>query len=164
MTTEPDLFRIKKAQTDDLDTLMALYGHLHPDEPVNNGPTLARKWAEIEAHPGLTVFLGVMNDVAIATCTLVVVPNLTRRFAPYALIENVVTHTDFRQRGYGQKVLSTAIDDAWATGCYKVMLLTGATEPATLSFYRRAGFETTKTGFQIRAPGFRKPKARPDQA
>ena len=100
-----------------------------------------------------------MNDVAVATCTLVVVPNLTRRCAPYALIENVVTHTDFRQLGFGQKVLAAAIDAAWAKGCYKIMLLTGSTEPATLSFYRRAGFEATKTGFQIRAPGFSKSAA-----
>lgn len=30
------------------------------------------------------------------------------------------------------------------------MLMTGSKNPATLAFYERAGFEQTKTGFQIR--------------
>jgi hypothetical protein len=30
------------------------------------------------------------------------------------------------------------------------MLLTGSKNPATLSFYEGAGFEQSKTGFQIR--------------
>lgn len=163
MFTETDLFRVKTAGTRDLATLVELYRHLHTDDTLDDEPLLAQTWTEIQAHPGLTIFLGVMNSVTVATCTLVVVPNLTRRCTPYALIENVVTHTDFRQRGFGRKVLSAAIDAAWAKGCYKVMLLTGSTEPATLSFYRRAGFEATKTGFQIRAPGLRKSKTRSDQ-
>jgi hypothetical protein len=30
------------------------------------------------------------------------------------------------------------------------MLLTGSKDPGTLAFYREAGFEQNKTGFQIR--------------
>ena len=39
---------------------------------------------------------------------------------------------------------------AWAAGCYKVMLMTGSQRDSTLGFYRAAGFEQSKTGFQIR--------------
>jgi hypothetical protein len=34
--------------------------------------------------------------------------------------------------------------------CYKVMLLTGSKNPATLKFYSDVGFEQNKTGYQIR--------------
>ncbi|MFM7304986.1 MAG: GNAT family N-acetyltransferase, partial [Alphaproteobacteria bacterium] len=32
----------------------------------------------------------------------------------------------------------------------KVMLMTGSRQPSTLKFYENAGFEQTKTGFQMR--------------
>jgi GNAT superfamily N-acetyltransferase len=69
---------------------------------------------------------------------------------PYALIENVVTHTDHRNRGFGKAILKAATERAWVEGCYKVMLMTGSKRPSTIAFYGAAGFEQTKTGFQIR--------------
>ena len=47
-------------------------------------------------------------------------------------------------------MLRTAIDAAWQAGCYKVMLMTGSTNPATHRFYVGAGFQQSKTGYQIR--------------
>jgi hypothetical protein len=35
-------------------------------------------------------------------------------------------------------------------GSYKVMLMTGSKDLATLAFYTSAGFEQSKTGFQVR--------------
>jgi GNAT superfamily N-acetyltransferase len=55
-----------------------------------------------------------------------------------------------RGRGYGKATLDFATTHAWQQGCYKVMLMTVSKEAATLEFYRRAGFEQTKTGFQKR--------------
>ena len=79
-----------------------------------------------------------------------VVPNLTRSGRPYGLIENVVTHADHRVRGYGKQLLQAAITAAWDADCYKVMLMTGSKEPSTLAFYASAGFEQSKTRFQVR--------------
>jgi GNAT superfamily N-acetyltransferase len=72
--------------------------------------------------------------------TLVVIPNLTRNGASYALIENVVTHRDaIAKRGHAAAALiAHAIETAWDAGCYKVMLLTGSKDPATLRFYETA--------------------------
>ena len=102
--------------------------------------------------------VAVEDGLIVASCTLVVVPNLTRGARSYGLIENVVTHAAFRRRGLGRRVLHHALAMAWELRCYKVMLLTGSREESTLRFYERAGFKRgVKTGFiaypNDRAPG-----------
>ncbi len=98
------------------------------------------RFSAILAQPGMTVFIGVAGEIAAATVTLIIVPNLTRNGASYALIENVVTHADHRKQGYAGRVIQHAIAQAWNAGCYKVMLLTGSKNPATLRFYENCGF------------------------
>ena len=84
----------------------------------------------------------------VSSCVCVIVPNLTRGARPYALIENVVTHQDYRGRGYASACLDFACKLAQAEHCYKIMLMTGAKDEKTLSFYRRAGFVSDeKTAF-----------------
>jgi GNAT superfamily N-acetyltransferase len=101
-------------------------------------------------YPGSSILVGIRGDAFVATCTLIVFPNLTRGGAPYALIENVVTDARHRKLGYGRLILEAAMTAAWRRDCYKVMLLTGSKDPATLRFYEEAGFEQSKTGFQAR--------------
>ncbi|MGZ2381302.1 N-acetyltransferase family protein [Rhizobium brockwellii] len=143
-------FIIRAAARSDLPDLMTLYRHLNPTDPVLDEALAEERFSDILAQPGMTVFIGYAGDVAAATVTSVVVPNLTRSGAPYGLIENVVTHADHRKRGYAGAVIHHAIADAWNAGCYKVMLLTGSKNPATLRFYENCGFVQDKTGYQIR--------------
>lgn len=145
-------FIIRPAVRGDLPGLMTLYRQLNPTDPVLDEASAEKRFSAILAQPGMTVFIGFAGDVGAATVTLVVVPNLTRNGASYALIENVVTHADHRRRGYARAVIGHAIADAWNAGCYKVMLLTGSKNPATLRFYENCGFAQDKTGYQIRRP------------
>ena len=141
---------IRVAERCDLGALLKLYPHLNPDDPAVPLARAEEVWDHFLRYPGSGIFLGLVGDDIATTCTLVVIPNLTRGGAPYGLIENVVTHAQYRKKGFGQAVLKAAIAAAWQQGCYKVMLLTGSNDPATLRFYRDVGFQQNKTGFQIR--------------
>ena len=67
---------------------------------------------------------------------------------PYAFVENVVTHADYRKKGYATDCLNYAKHIAKENNCYKMMLLTGSKEESTLNFYRNAGYNSTdKTAF-----------------
>jgi GNAT superfamily N-acetyltransferase len=94
-----------------------------------------------------------VDDVLISSCNMTVIPNLTRGCRPHGVIENVVTHADYRNRGYGRAMLAHALSTAWSEGCYKVMLLSGRKDDATYRFYEAAGFDRhEKQGFIAKPP------------
>jgi len=78
--------------------------------------------------------------VPVATCVLHILSNLTRGARPYGLIENVATHREFRNRGFGTALLDHALECAWEENCYKVMLLSGRSEQNVFRLYEKAGF------------------------
>ena len=141
---------IRAAARGDLQHLTILYAELNARDEVLQQYPAAQIYEQFLAHPGLTIFVAIRNEHAIATATLVVVPNFTRGGRPYAIVENVVTLKDFRGQGLGRSVVKHAIAAAWDANCYKVMLLTGRTDPAVHRFYEGCGFVQNKTGFQIR--------------
>ncbi|MFH6784683.1 MULTISPECIES: GNAT family N-acetyltransferase [Methylobacterium] len=141
---------IRPADRFDLPRLLDLYVHLDPDDARCPPEEAAAILDRLSRDEGSAVLVGAIGEKLVTTCTVVVIPNLTRGGRPYALIENVVTHADHRGAGFGRAVLSAAVGRAWEAGCYKVMLMTGSTKPSTLAFYEAAGFEPSKTGFQVR--------------
>jgi GNAT superfamily N-acetyltransferase len=140
-------FRLVRA--DELEALLDLYTHLNPaDAPLPEAVALRQVWNDFLADSKIRCLVGEVEGRLAASCTLVIIPNLTRGARPYGLIENVVTHTDYRQKGIGTRLLRHALQLAWENNCYKVMLLTGRQEEATLRFYEQAGFQRgVKTGF-----------------
>ncbi|PKA41207.1 GNAT family N-acetyltransferase [Rhizobium sullae] len=144
---------IRSAGPNDLLALLDLYHHLNPDDPAIDPARANERFAAILAQPGMTIFIALADDVPVASATLIITPNPTRNGAPYALIENVITHADHRRKGYGGALIRHACATAWEENCYKVMLLAGSKNPETLRFYENCGFMRDKTGCQIRRPG-----------
>lgn len=141
---------IRRASRSDLPHLLELYPHLDPDDRIPPLDVAERRFEELQKYQGSAIFIGATEGAIVTSCTMIVIPNLTRGGDPYALIENVVTHAAFRGRSFGKQILQAAVAAAWQVDCYKVMLMTGSKKPSTLAFYASAGFEQNKTGFQIR--------------
>lgn len=140
-------FRLIRA--DELSSLLELYQHLNADEPaLPEEEILKQVWNDFLTDPKIHCVVGEVEGRLVASCTLVVVPNLTRGARPYGLIENVITHPDHRKKGFGHSLLRHTLQLAWEKNCYKVMLLTGRKQEETLRFYEKAGFQRgVKTGF-----------------
>ncbi len=146
---------IRALQPNDLESLLALYEHLHrSDIPLPEHQVVTLTWRELMSNPNYRYFGGFLNEQIISSCTLSVIPNLTRGCMPYGLIENVVTHTAHRNKGYGKSILAHALESAWSSGCYKVMLLTGKKDDATLRFYESAGFDRHAKQAFVAKPAF----------
>lgn len=145
---------IRRVEAAELDALLALYKHLHPDDqPLPARREVETVWQAIMANPSHRCF-GLYSEAhLVASCGISLVANLTRGCRPFALIENVVTHAEYRGRGYGQALLAHALAFAWEQGCYKVMLMTSSQDPATLRFYQAAGFDlNAKQAFIAKPP------------
>ena len=139
---------VREAAAGELNALLALYLHLHEDHVPEDTAPFERAWAQIMADDNHHIVVCELEGEIVSSCVCAVIPNLTRGARPYALIENVVTRADCRGRGFASACLNRAVEIARGANCYKVMLLTGAKDEATLNFYRRAGFNSAdKTAF-----------------
>lgn len=140
---------IREINSSDYHGLMELYLHLHETD-VPDYETAAKTWEYILADKNYHIVVAEEDGKLVSSCTVVVVPNLTRGVRPYARVENVVTHADYRGKGLATACLDRAREIAAAAGCYNIALLTGAKDENTLKFYENAGYRRgEKTGFII---------------
>ena len=139
---------IREASPNDLDELLHLYLSLHETAIPEKSPTLQKVWQRMVEDPDHHIIVKVLDGKIVSSCICVVIPNLTRGLRPYALIENVVTHRDFRGKGHASQCLDFAKKIATEANCYKMMLLTGSKKESTWEFYKRAGYNHhDKTAF-----------------
>lgn len=139
---------IREITPADFDGLMQLYTQLHGNPIPEKTPEVLTLWNNILADKNHHIIVAEENGQIASSCVCVIVPNLTHGQRPYALIENVVTDEKHRKKGLATACLDYARALAEQENCYKMMLLTGSKEEATLNFYRKAGYNSTdKTAF-----------------
>lgn len=139
---------IREAVHRDLKEILELYLDLHETEVPNESKQLRDTWEKIMSDSDHHLIVCEVDGKIVSSCVCVVIPNLTRNVRPYAFVENVVTHRDFRGKGYATDCLNYAKKIAQESNCYKMMLLTGSKEAKTLMFYEKAGYNSSdKTAF-----------------
>ncbi len=139
---------IREANKNDLDEILNLYLFLHETDIPKDCEQLRRTWDGIVNDENHHLIVCEIEGKIVASCVCVIIPNLTRNVRPYAFVENVVTHANYRKKGYATECLNYAKQIAKDNNCYKMMLLTGAKDDGTLNFYRSAGYNSVdKTAF-----------------
>lgn len=139
---------VREAYESELQEILRLYLHLHEDHIPEDNKQLQDTWKQILHDPNHHLIVKEEQGKIVSSCVCVIIPNLTRNVRPYAFIENVVTDSAYRGKGYAAECLDYAREIARAQGCYKMMLLTGSKSEKTLDFYRRAGYNSAdKTAF-----------------
>ncbi len=138
---------IRKAKRTDANDLKVLYfehlTHFPPQEEqdMNLWEQLLDKFEKDE-----NMYLLVVEEdgKVVSSVQMVIIESLTHNVRPFAVIENVVTHADYRNRGYASALLEKASETAKEHRCYKVFLETGSNKESTLNFYQKNGFEIDK--------------------
>lgn len=109
----------------DRGSMLDRYQQLSPQVAVADAAQALGIWQDLLARPGVTGLIADHDGQASATCTVVVVPNLTRGGRPYPLIETVVTHSSRRGQGYGRVLRGGAALEAALIAGVRGRLLRG---------------------------------------
>ena len=142
---------IRKASQDDAEFLLDLYtNHLtnYPPEETQDIEKWKALLLKFSADKHYYIFVGEVGGSVVSSITLIIIENLTHNMRPYAIIENVVTHAEHRNKGYASALMQKATETAREHNCYKIMLMTGSKKETTLNFYKNNGFDMNeKTAF-----------------
>ena len=134
---------IRKAISTDANDLKVLYfdylTHFPPKEEqdMNLWRNLLDKF---EKDENMHLLVIEEDGKVVSSIQMAIIESLTHNVRPFAVIENVVTHIDYRNKGYASALLEKASEIAKECRCYKISLETGSNKESTLNFYRKNGF------------------------
>lgn len=142
---------IRKLTKENLPSLLELYIQLDEGNADLTVEASKKIWDEIEEQKNIT-YIGVIDKgKVVATCFVVIIPNLTCHNKPMCFIENVVTDKNYRGQGLGKKVMDEAIRIAKENDCYKAFLESGVQRTEAHKFYEKMGFSSqSKKAFDMR--------------
>ena len=69
---------VRTAGRGDLQGVLALYRHLHPDDPALDPAVAERAWSRLLESGLMTVVVAQAAKRLVSSCTLAIVPNLSR--------------------------------------------------------------------------------------
>jgi len=146
--------KIREVLTSDVLDLQELYLNHLKSKPSLEPPSIENWVSLIDSFikdEDYHLLVGEVEGKVVSTITLIVIRNLTNNLRPYALIENVVTHSAHRNKGYSSALIDFGAKLSKKENCYKIMLMTSSKKESTLNFYRKNGFDINeKTAFIMR--------------
>lgn len=146
--------RIRLATEADLPRIVELLAQLSPDDPGREDTSEPLPYnyhmvfREMAQGRQQLLVAEVRKKIA-GTLALVIVPNLSHRGTPYAIIENVVVDEKQRSKGIGEALIARAVEEARKAGCFKVTLTSNKRRKDAHRFYERLGFARTHEAFRI---------------
>lgn len=134
---------IRQAKPEDAQDLKTLYfdflTHFPPKEEQDMS-LWERQIAKFAQDDKMYLLVVEEDGRAVSSVQVAIVEGLTHNVRPFAVIENVVTHGDYQNRGFASALLERATEISREHNCYKVFLETGSNKESTLNFYRKNGF------------------------
>ena len=141
----------RRIRETELEKLLSLYTHLHDDDLKIDKDTLEIIWQKLLTNDSIVYFVIEQDELLVSSCNLAIIPNLTRGARPIGLIENVVTHRDYRNKGLGKLVVESALNYDKNENCYKVMLLSSSGRLSAHKFYESLDFSSDdKVGYVMK--------------
>ena len=134
---------IRQAKPEDAQDLKTLYFEFLTHFPPKEEQDMNR-WAEVisrfEKSDDRFLLVVEEDGKVVSSVQVAIIEGLTHNVRPFAVVENVVTHGEYQNRGFASALLEKATEIAKEFNCYKIFLETGSNKESTLNFYRKNGF------------------------
>lgn len=134
---------IRKARYTDASDLKILYFDYLTQFPPKEEQDMSL-WMQLldkfEKDENMYLLVAEEDGKVISSVQMAIIESLTHNVSPFAVVENVVTHINYRNKGYASALLEQATEIAKERRCYKIFLETGSNKESTLNFYRNNGF------------------------
>jgi GNAT superfamily N-acetyltransferase len=143
---------VRRARSEDLGALLSLYQELAdrrvaaaPSEGARAETSIVAILTDLARH----LVVAILDEDLVGTADLLLVPNLTHRGRPWAIVENVIVTATARRKGVGRELMEHLIELARAAGCYKLQLLSGKERAQAHELYRGLGLDAVAEGLKI---------------
>ena len=134
---------IRQAKASDAEDLRVLYHKFltqYPPKEEQDMDLWRKVIGECLADESLFLLVVEEDGKAVSSVQVAIIEGLTHNVRPFAVVENVVTHGEYQNRGFASALLEKATEIAKEFNCYKIFLETGSNKESTLNFYRKNGF------------------------
>lgn len=134
---------IRQAKPEDAQDLKTLYFDFltqYPPKEEQDMKLWEQKIEKFSKDERMYLLVVEEEGRVVSSVQLAIVENLTHNLRSFGVIENVVTHGEYRNRGFASALLEQATEIAKEHNCYKLFLETGSNRESTLNFYRNNGF------------------------
>ena len=138
---------IREASRDDLPRLVELMKSLvitTSNIESQGASTLAEYepvFDEILRAPRHWIYVAEVEGQVVGSADFLIVPNLSHRGTPWAVIENVIVEESMRRKGVAGELMNHLIDLARQNQCYKLSLSSNKRRSDAHQFYKSLGFE-----------------------
>lgn len=134
--------QFREATREDLKGLLELYVQLNDNTMPEIDERVTGVWERLLRQEHIHTLVAQEGERLLSTVTVTVIDSLTHGQRPFALVEYVVTDQENRGRGLAFSLLELARQIAQKAGCYKMMLITGHSEPGVHRLYQKAGYRS----------------------
>ncbi|MCX7914515.1 MAG: GNAT family N-acetyltransferase [Thermodesulfovibrionales bacterium] len=141
---------IREASLSDLPDILLLHSYLEFDESKVLTLSEAERVCErIKKYPNYKIYIGIVDNVVVATFALLIMERLGHKGTPSGIVEDIVVHPQWRRKGIGKSIIQFAMERCKEKGCYKLTLSSNMKRLDAHLFYDSVGFKKHGYSFVI---------------
>ncbi len=135
------MLKLREAQVTDLYDLLHLFSVMYGKEVEQTDEKTIKIWNRMITDPFYHIIVAEEDGKIVSTCSCIIIQSLTYEHRPYAIVDNIVTRSEYRAQGLATACLQEAKRIAEDEGCFRMMLATTSKLESTHRFYEKLGYD-----------------------